>query len=312
MAPFFLIAGFDTDDLNGVTHRFQLDSGYPHGSGNTSNSWNIDGINVNSPHLGTSWWWINLDLIEEVEIMGIGAPAEFGNATGAVMNVVTKSGSNNFHGNADFYFQFDGLTDENVKVDEATGLVTEDGIPFGRDAYRDFTGSIGGPISKDSLWFFFGVQVKRDLFTNPGAVSEIPSGDSLERYDFKISAQLSEKHKLDALFHQEIFTFDEAVTPFVTADAAGRESGTNPSWKAGLTSVLNDTALTEINYAGWWGDAPWESLTGSQAEPFIDLDPPGGGPPRSSTGLYYPSDYANWTHQFDAKLTKYAENFLNS
>ena len=29
MAPFFLIAGFDTDDLNGVTHRFQLDSGYP-------------------------------------------------------------------------------------------------------------------------------------------------------------------------------------------------------------------------------------------------------------------------------------------
>ena len=283
-----------------------------YGSGNTSNSWNIDGVEITSPDIGTSWWWINPDLIEEIEVMGIGAPAEFGNATGAVMNVVTKSGSNNFHGSADFYFQFDGLTDETVKVDETTGLVTDDGIPFQRDTYRDFTGSIGGPISKDSLWFYFGVQHKRDLFTNPGVASEIPSGDSLERYDFKISAQLSENHKLDALFHQEVWTFDDVVTPFVTADATGSESGTNPSWKAGLTSVFNDTTLMEINYAGWWGDDLWQSLTGSQAEPFIDYDPPGGGPTRSSNGLWYPFDYVNWSHQFDAKVTKYAENFLNS
>ena len=233
--------------------------------------------------------------MEEIEISGIGAPAEFGNATGAVLNVVTKSGTNNFHGNVNFYFQFDGLTDENVRVDEITGEVDPEGIPFRRDNYRDFTGSIGGPIVQDSLWFFFGAQYNRDSFTLPGVDSDVTAGSSADRFDFKVSAQLGENHRLDGLVHQEIFEFDEAVTAFLTPDAAGKESGTNPAWKVGLTSILSDTTLLELNYAGWSGPAPWESLTGSQEEAFIDYDPPGGGPTRFSNGLWYPYEYENST-----------------
>ncbi len=290
----------------------QDDRTQAYGSGNSSNAWNVDGIEVTSPDTGSAWWYVNPDLIEEIEISGIGAPAEFGNATGAVINVVTKGGSNAFHGSANFYFQFDGLTDENVRVDPFSGEPDPNGIPFGRDTYRDITGSLGGPISQDSLWFFFGLQHGRDYFTLLGVTSEVDSGSAYDRFDFKLSAQLSENHRLDEILHQEIFSFDEAVTAFVTPDAAGTESGTNPSWKVGLTSVLSDTTLLELNYAGWWGDAPWESFTGSQGEAFIDYDPPGGGPERYSGGIWYPYDYVQSTHQVNAKVTKYAADFLNS
>jgi len=299
--------GIATLSPDGQSARMQA-----YGSGNTSNSWNVDGIDVTSPETGNAWWYINPDLIEEIDITGIGAPAEFGNATGAVLNVVTKGGSNDFHGSADFYFQFDGLTDENVNVDPLTGEPDANGIPFQRDSYRDITGSLGGPISRDSLWFFLGLQFGRDNYTLPGVVSDVSTVNKYDRYDVKLSAQLGENHKLDGLLHQEVFEFDDSVTAFVTPSATGKETGTNPSWKVGLTSILSDTTLMELKYAGWWGDAPWESLTGSQAEPFIDYDPPGGGPTRYSGGLWYPYEYENSTHQASAKITNYAENFLNS
>ena len=60
------------------------------GSNQQSNSWNVDGIEASAPETGSSWWDPNVDMIEEVEIIGIGAPAEFGNFTGGVFNIVTK------------------------------------------------------------------------------------------------------------------------------------------------------------------------------------------------------------------------------
>ena len=278
----------------------------------SSNAWYVDGIEVTSPDTGSAWWYVNPDLMEEIEISGIGAPAEFGNATGAVLNVVTKSGPNNFHGNVNFYFQFDGLTDENVRVDEITGEVDPEGIPFRRDNYRDFTGSIGGPHCSGLAVVLLRCPVKSRLLHPSSVDSDVTAGSSADRFDFKVSAQLGENHRLDGLVHQEIFEFDEAVTAFLTPDAAGKESGTNPAWKVGLTSILSDTTLLELNYAGWSGPAPWESLTGSQEEAFIDYDPPGGGPTRFSNGLWYPYEYENSTHQFNAKVTKYAQDFLNS
>ena len=68
------------------------------GSSRTSNSWNVDGVDVTAPETGKAWWYINPDTIEEIQVLGVGAPAEYGNHTGAVLNVVTKKGGNDFHG----------------------------------------------------------------------------------------------------------------------------------------------------------------------------------------------------------------------
>ena len=47
-------------------------------------------------------------------MLALGAPAEYGNVTGAVFNVVTRQGTNDFHGDANFYFQSQGLTGRNT------------------------------------------------------------------------------------------------------------------------------------------------------------------------------------------------------
>ena len=60
------------------------------GSHQQSNSWKVDGVEVSAPETGASWWEVDPDVIEEIQIMGVGAPAEFGNTTGAVFNIVTK------------------------------------------------------------------------------------------------------------------------------------------------------------------------------------------------------------------------------
>ena len=75
------------------------------GSSGQSNSWNVDGVPVTSGDTGESWWWVNPDMIEEVEVLGIGASAEYGNSMGATVNIVTKSGGNEFHGGVNFFFK---------------------------------------------------------------------------------------------------------------------------------------------------------------------------------------------------------------
>ena len=88
------------------------------GSDQQSNSWNIDGIETSAPETGSSWMDVNPDDIAEVDVLGVGAPAEFGNATGAVFNVVTKQGGDQFRGGASYFYQNDALTGQNVSAEE--------------------------------------------------------------------------------------------------------------------------------------------------------------------------------------------------
>ena len=58
----------------------------------------MDGVDTRDPQGGSAWTFFNQNLIEEIQIGGLGAPAEYGGFTGAIINTVTKSGSNAFSG----------------------------------------------------------------------------------------------------------------------------------------------------------------------------------------------------------------------
>ncbi|HEX8492028.1 MAG TPA: TonB-dependent receptor [Pyrinomonadaceae bacterium] len=86
---------------------------------------------------------IPLDAIQEFQVVATGATAEFGRTAGGVVNVITKSGTNEFHGSL---FHFQRL--------EALTANTSDGKPL-TDFHREqFGGTIGGPIRKDRAFFF--------------------------------------------------------------------------------------------------------------------------------------------------------------
>ena len=80
------------------------------------NAFQLDGVNVTDNFFSEGFSEPNPDTIEEVEILSLGAPAEYGNVMGAVYNIVTKQGTNQFHGDTSVFFQSQGLTSNNTKT----------------------------------------------------------------------------------------------------------------------------------------------------------------------------------------------------
>ncbi len=74
-------------------------------SDGTGISYQMDGVGVGDPEGGTAWVFVDSNIIEEAKVMGIGLPAEYGNFTGVIFNLVTKSGGNEFSGHMEFLFQ---------------------------------------------------------------------------------------------------------------------------------------------------------------------------------------------------------------
>lgn len=86
---------------------------------------------------------ISLEAVKEFQIVASGANAEYGRTGGGVVNVITKSGTNNLHGSLFEYQRLKALTS-----------ATSDGEPLEGFHREQFGGSVGGPIVKDKLFFF--------------------------------------------------------------------------------------------------------------------------------------------------------------
>ena len=106
------------------------------------NVYYFDGINVTDPVSGTFGANLNTEIIQEQHVITGAIPAEFVGAPGLISNVITKSGSNNFHGSANYFFQNSSLVAENQN-----GAAEE-------FSTKDSAFTFGGPALTDKAWFF--------------------------------------------------------------------------------------------------------------------------------------------------------------
>jgi len=240
------------------------------GSSVSSNAWHIDGLDVTATDTGNAWWYINPDAVAEVQVMGVGLAAEYGNLMGAAINVLTKSGTNRFEGAIKWYEQFDELTDSNVEREDREGSV----YGFERDVFRQITAVLGGPIRRDRGWFFGAYENYDDAITEPGVDPQFARPYQWERYDLKLSFSLNPKNTLELKGHYEDYDWNFAGNPFTAPSALAREYGTNPAWGLRWQSVLSSETVLEVHYAGWEGEDLWRSQTGSTAPPFVDFTQP--------------------------------------
>lgn len=139
---------------------FQID-----GASGSENSFIIDGQEVSNFRTGVLNTNNNLpfQFVQEIQIKTSGFEAEYGGATGGVVNVVTKGGSNEFHGLAEYQFEASKLwagprpvlntfrTGTGVNFVQINEYLRPDKDQF-TNHFPAF--SIGGPIMKDRLWFF--------------------------------------------------------------------------------------------------------------------------------------------------------------
>jgi hypothetical protein len=111
---------------------------------------------------------VNSTFIQQVKVQTSNFSAEYGRNSGVAFNVVTKNGTNQFHGGLFEIFRNDALDARNFFSVNKTQL-----------RYNDFGGSIGGPIKKDKLFFFFGQEIKRLRQTQSPTRVTVPDSNLL-------------------------------------------------------------------------------------------------------------------------------------
>ena len=102
------------------------------GASASENRYIIDGIETTNLQNGLSGKDLIADFVEEVQVKSSGYTAEYGGATGGVVNAITKSGSNDWRGSALFNFEGDTLSGGSVPAQGFTGFVTNTGVPTNR------------------------------------------------------------------------------------------------------------------------------------------------------------------------------------
>src|SRR4030095_3538176 len=245
------------NQANGVSPQTSTSSrSQSFGSNVTDNSYQLDGTDFTAPFTGAAWPWPNTDAIEEVEVLSLGASAEYGNVQGAVFNVVTRQGSNQFHGDGNFYFQHQNLTGRNTTVEQECEGVDDcpaDGLPYHRDQFTDTTGQIGGPVKRDKLWFFGSFQYQKDAESQPGTDPAFPAKSSAKRIFWKVNWQINNNNKIQAQEHDDYYDIPGRATALTAPSTIGVEHGHNPSPGVMWTSVLSNKTFVEARYSGFYG-----------------------------------------------------------
>ncbi len=103
----------------------------------------------------------NLDAIQEVNVMTTTYDARYGRTTGGTVNIVSKNGTNNLHGTL-----YEGYRDGNIFDANTTTNGFVSGAPTQQQVENQFTGTIGGPIRKNKLWYFFSFEGYRQSIFN--------------------------------------------------------------------------------------------------------------------------------------------------
>ena len=168
------------DDSTGGDTLGQFSTPTMDGTRSFYNSLNIDGISGNTARGRTAESPINMDAIAEVKVLANTYTAESGTAAGAVINIVTKSGTQTFHGGAYYYNRNEAFNANNF-------FNNRQGIARQRYRYNTEGANLGGPIyipghfntNKQKLFFFFSQEYLPNQ--QPNAVSNFTVPTALER-----------------------------------------------------------------------------------------------------------------------------------
>ena len=137
----------------------------------TNNSFSLDGVDNNEPQFGTIAVFPNPDVIAEFKVTTSVPPADVGRASGAVVIVSTRPGSNSFHGSGFYYGQNSALYAFHpmLKRDRALAIARHDAFIPDKAVQQihSFGGTFGGPIIRNRLFFFYDYLGGRNNIPSP-------------------------------------------------------------------------------------------------------------------------------------------------
>ena len=160
------------------------------GEGAEGNAWIVDGLSISGVRIKDAGLKLNYDSIEEIQVISDSFSPEFGSAYGGIINMVTKSGSNTFRGEASLVFQ-----NRNLQAARQSQLSIVSEPEYFSDA--NWYVNLGGPVVKDKLWFFLSENYYRntqqtrdgvfDYLAVPAGEKTTSSNNAFAKFTFAIS-----------------------------------------------------------------------------------------------------------------------------
>jgi len=141
----------------------------------TSNLYTVNGNDYNDPYLnlnnsGASNLLLGANELQEITVVTNGYTGQYGRMAGANVNYTTKGGTNQFHGNANYYYNGSVLNANDWFANNQVGGFT----PRPHAVSNEWAGSVGGPIIKDKLFFFFDYEGLRYVLPGGGLTYQRP------------------------------------------------------------------------------------------------------------------------------------------
>ncbi len=224
--------------------RSSYNGGYfQNGNREQTNNYTLDGADINETIDNYIGYSPNVDAIGELKVITGDATAEYGNANGGQIVMVTKSGTNHFHGNA-----FEFLENQNLNADswgnKHTSGTPSPTNPFNRSI---FGGTIGGPVKRDKLFFFADYQGSRQ-HTNSTTFYNVPTA-ALRNGDVPIQTTVDPSG--NPLYTIQHFAVTNSAAQYLLANPAIYPSETIPGNDTLLNLVGGGTvADPNRNYSG--------------------------------------------------------------
>lgn len=245
------------------------------GQKGTLNNLQVDGADNNNTFFGQSFgrtgvrppYQFSEESVQEFQVNQNGFSAEFGRAGGAVINVVTKSGTNAFHGGAFEYFRDESL---NAQTPQLKASQFQRGLPNKRPPLQinQFGGRLGGPIKQNKAFFFFTYDGQRqqlpnfldppNFFAQPANIQALLS-PKLNTYQInrnqdvlmvKGDVSLTKNNQLSLRLNHQNFTGknNEFTGTLGTEEHSGDSIAKTTTFSGALISTLSSSTTNEFRF----------------------------------------------------------------
>ena len=192
---------------------------------------------------------VSLEAVQEFQVITHRFTAEQGRAAYGIINVITKSGSNEWHGSAFEFFRNDALN-WRTHTEE---LNDEPKSDYNRNQYG---GSFGGPIIKDKLFFFVAPerldQTTVNIVNTQGVAPSLDGPETLPQTLFTITAkldyQISKNNLMTFRYSREHNSDVSEVTPISPEESWGVNVNTYHTGVVNLTSTLGATTVNQLTF----------------------------------------------------------------
>jgi hypothetical protein len=271
--PLGLTQNFSTDDLANLPVDRQIssimaltpgvNSNQAWGGSTGENAYLMDGMNIGDPSGGSQWLYANPDWFSEVQVGGIGAPAEYGNFNGAYTNALVKRGGNDFAGSFNFYY---ADTKWQAKTSNRYPGLDRSILPG-----KDFDGAlnVGGPIIKDKLWFFASAWARQEEDTPIGALAK--DKRSYQNYLAKFTWQATKEATLELLLeYDSLPETNRGIDSTEQVVAAHNQVAPDRMFSLAWTQTLSPSVVLTAKSSGYSGN--YENRPNNGSAPSLNAE----------------------------------------